>query len=55
MVANKSISAVDEAVGISATLARQSSVKLLFSSADNMLSLFKSPANSDLGSGNFFH
>lgn len=54
MVTNKGILAFGEPVGISASLVRQSSAKLLFSSADNILSLFKSPAYSDLGSGNFF-
>jgi len=54
LVTKKGVSAFGEAVGISASLVRQSSAKLLFSSADSTLRLLKSPAYSDLGSGNFF-
>lgn len=48
----REISSLGEAVGVSASLVRYFSA--LFSSADNILSLLKNPAYSDLGSGNFF-
>lgn len=48
----KEISSLAEAVGISASLVRHSST--LFSSANNILSIWKNPACSDLKSGNFF-